>query len=57
MQIEIELLVGAIVYSDCKIDAVINVLQRKGITVSSEEIQNETQSAYEKEFELKRERE
>jgi len=36
---ELEALIGTIIYNDCKVDGIINILQEKGIIVSSEEIE------------------
>jgi len=53
---ELEVILGVLVYSECRIDAIVSILKQKGITVSSEEIENITQSFYQSEYEKKRSR-
>lgn len=53
---ELDVIIGLLILGECRTDAIISILQQKGITVSSEEIDNKTQNVYQKEYAKKREK-
>ena len=53
---ELEALIGSIVYTQCRVDAVVFLLKQKAILVSDEEVDNKCQSLFDLEFSARRQR-
>ena len=51
---ELEVLLAALIFIDCKVDSLLKILGEKNVLVSREEIENKTQSLWESEYSTRR---